>query len=149
MDKKGFTLIEMMIVVAIIAVLVSIALPNMLGARKTANEKAAMAELRTLGTSLETYYVREGQYTTDLSDLVNNNLLPDRYNGKQQASNVPLKGKGYTLTFTTLNTTEYQVLAQPDNARFGSKCYRVSSGGTLEQTNFTSGSCDSSNWKTI
>jgi len=148
MDKKGFTLIEMMIVVAIIAVLVSIALPNMLGARKTANEKAAMAELRTIGTSLETYYVREGEYADDLTKVVENNLLPDKYKNVTTNSTVKLKGKGYTLTFSTLQTDEYNVIAQPDNARFGGKCYKVTSGGTLWETDYGQSGCSDA-WQTI
>ena len=147
MDKKGFTLIEMMIVVAIIAVLVSIALPNMLGARKTANEKAALAEVRTLGTSLETYYVRENKYASNLTEVVDNNLLPARYSGVTQSDTVDLGSKGYNLTFDTLTEDNYQVTATPKNKRFGSKCFRVSSGGTLEQANFDGSNCNG--WQTI
>lgn len=55
MRAHGFTLIELMIVVAIIAIIAAIAIPNMLRSRMASNEAAAIAACKTYATAQETY----------------------------------------------------------------------------------------------
>src|SRR5436190_16459594 len=50
-DTKGFTLIELMIVIAIIAVIAAIAIPGLLAAQRSANERSAATSLKTLSTA--------------------------------------------------------------------------------------------------
>jgi prepilin-type N-terminal cleavage/methylation domain-containing protein len=68
---KGFSLIELLIVVAIILIIAAIAIPNLLRARLAANEASAVASLRTISTAETMYaatYPTTG-YTCTLADL--------------------------------------------------------------------------------
>ena len=55
--KQGFTLIEMMIVIVVIAILLGVLLPNFRGTQDEAAEQRARSELRTLATAIESYYI--------------------------------------------------------------------------------------------
>lgn len=62
----GFTLIELLIVVAIIAILAAIAVPNFLEAQTRAKISRNMADMRTIATGLESYYVDNNHYPSGL-----------------------------------------------------------------------------------
>ena len=55
MNKKGFTLIELLIVVAIIGIIAAIAIPNLLVALQKGKQKATMGDMKSIGTSIESY----------------------------------------------------------------------------------------------
>ena len=59
-NQKGFSLIELLIVVAIILIIAAIAIPNLLRSRMAANEASAVGSLRTLNTAAVTYSTTYG-----------------------------------------------------------------------------------------
>ncbi|MBI2423321.1 MAG: prepilin-type N-terminal cleavage/methylation domain-containing protein [Candidatus Hydrogenedentes bacterium] len=68
-NTQGFTLIELMIVVAIIAIIAAIAIPNLLRSRMQSNESAAVGNLRTIVGSQTAYHAANYAYTADFADL--------------------------------------------------------------------------------
>jgi type II secretion system protein G len=61
-NSKGFTLIELLIVVAIIGIIAAIAIPNLLNAIDRGKQKRTMADLRSIGTAVESYAVDNNVY---------------------------------------------------------------------------------------
>jgi prepilin-type N-terminal cleavage/methylation domain-containing protein len=68
-SQKGFSLIELLIVVAIILIIAAIAIPNLLRSRIAANEASAVSSLRTLNTACITFNSTYGQYPNAMTDL--------------------------------------------------------------------------------
>src|SRR5918996_431549 len=67
--EDGFTLIELMVVVLIIAILIAIAIPTFLGARRRAQDRQAQSNLRNALTAEKSYYTDKQAYTATGADL--------------------------------------------------------------------------------
>ena len=69
-ERKGFMLLELIIVVAIVGILSAVAMPDILGMTNDAKAARIQADLSAIGTASEMYYVKNGEYPTALSQLV-------------------------------------------------------------------------------
>ncbi len=68
-NKYGFTLIELMIVVAIIAIIAAIAIPNLLRSRIQTNESAAISNLRAINGAETAFHGANSRYGNDFTEL--------------------------------------------------------------------------------
>ncbi|NIA26070.1 MAG: prepilin-type N-terminal cleavage/methylation domain-containing protein [Gammaproteobacteria bacterium] len=70
-NDEGFTLVELMVVVLIIAILMAIAIPTFLGARQKAQDRAAQSDLRNGLTAAKVFYVDGETYlSTDIAGTI-------------------------------------------------------------------------------
>lgn len=121
----GFTLVEVMIVVAIIALLAAIAIPNLIRARVTANDSAAKASLKAISTSMESYYAVNNSYPPDTTALLSSGapyLNVDYFTGTHN---------GFTFNTDILTNYTYQVTAAPQSANLGTSTFTISTGSVV------------------
>ena len=78
-DSKGFTLIELLIVVAIIGIIAAIAIPNLLNAIDRGKQKRTMADMRSIGTAVESYAVDNNVYPVAASAATLQGLVQPLY----------------------------------------------------------------------
>lgn len=132
MKRKGFTLVEIMIVVAIIALLAAIAIPNLLAARRTANEAAAKATVRSLATAAETYATsHSGVYPAAIASpgLIDFIASGGNYCANATGTTTSIQGYDYACT---LSAGGYTFVATPITiGTTGSVTYTASTGGVI------------------
>src|SRR5262249_1366705 len=111
-NSKGFSLLELLIVVAIILIIATIAIPSLLRSRQAANESAAVATVRTITTAEITYLSSaQGNYGS-LTQLIGAGLLDSGFNGTKS-------GYNYGVLTTGLDYTITAYPASTNNGRYG------------------------------
>jgi type IV pilus assembly protein PilA len=138
-EQKGFSLIELLIVVAIILIIAAIAIPNLLRSKMAANEASAVASLRTLNTVIVEYSIT---YATDPSSLAS--MAPASTPSSTAADLVdnllgtdPAVKSGYKITYTAVSATpitSYSMLAVPVSSSTGQRRFFTDQSGVIRQT---------------
>lgn len=139
--RAGFTLVEIMIVVAIIALLAAIAIPNLLRARLNANESAAIAAMQTLSTAAQSYRSANPTYPAVLTNL--SSATPPYIDsvlgsGAKQGYNFALTGLTNAFTATaspsTVGTTgsRYFFVDESGVVRFSASATATSASTPIE-----------------
>jgi prepilin-type N-terminal cleavage/methylation domain-containing protein len=122
-SNKGFSLIELLIVVAVILIVAAIAIPNYIQSKMRANEAAAVHSLRDISTAELFYASTYGiNYTTTMVQLSGSGVNPD-VNNAGLIDEVLAGGirQGYVITYTPIttdalgHTITYTVTADPIN----------------------------------
>jgi prepilin-type N-terminal cleavage/methylation domain-containing protein len=167
-SERGFTLVEIMIVVAIIALLAAIAIPNVLRGRATANESAAIGNLRALVSSVEMFRSVQQTYPATntfnrlyqdaaaggaapdcaLATLPNPDYGPPSFcSALTGVAGVPpagsdVQGYRYTYVGAAAPAQTYDVVAVPINVgTTGTRGFCVDHGGTPRHCPCPAGAC--------
>src|SRR5437667_5580544 len=118
MRNKGFSLLELLIVVAIILIIATIAIPSVLRSRQSAQESSAVSQLGTSNTSEVSYISNNQGSYGDITSLITKGLLDSRFVGSISGYNftTAVSAGDYTANATavSVNAGRFDYYPKPD-----------------------------------
>lgn len=137
--KKGFTLVEIMVVIAIVSLLAALVVPQMLRSRMNASEVAAIAAMRHISNSCQVYYNNSAPHSyppNGLSDLAIPTSKPPYINiGLANAIDAPNARQGYYYVYNFIDSETFTIIGQPKRfGRTGVRKFFVNEIGMLTYT---------------
>lgn len=117
--QLGFTLVELLIVVAVIGILSALLTANFIGVRQRARDAQRKADLKQMQSSLELYRADQGAYPTAISNCGTSFKSPD-CTSSTYMQKVPLDPGGTAYTYSS-NGTTYSIIACLENGNDSQK----------------------------
>jgi type IV pilus assembly protein PilA len=148
--QRGFSLIELLIVVAIILIIAAIAIPNLVHSKMSANEASAVGSMRTLNTGAITYSTEYGGYPHTLSNMGPGN--PATSATADMIDSVLASGtkSGYMFSYVagvtdaSGNVLTYSITGQPVSAgSTGQRFFYTDESGVIRSNNSGAGDANS------
>lgn len=97
--RSGFSLIELLLVVTILGIIAAIVVPRVSASADKSEEKVREHQMSTMGAAVERYYLNEGSWPTDLTDLVPD-YLPDGVPAAPGGGTYAIDGTSRRITHT-------------------------------------------------
>ena len=129
--NRGFSLLELLIVVAIILIIATIAIPSLLRSRQAAQESSAVAQIRTVNTAEITYLSSNQGSFGGIPELITQGLLESRFAGSVS---------GYSFTVTA-SGSDYTVSATPTSTNSGRFGYYSTPDAVIRYATQSSATC--------
>lgn len=136
--EEGFTLIELMVVVLIIAILLAIAIPTFLGARQRANDRALQSNLRNAHTTELAFYTDNQVFTADVSAL---QQMEGALNWTVTATDMALSPRSMYVVLQTTNRADDTVIVGGKSK--SGDCFWIRAVGDQDLPRFAVNDCGS------